>query len=367
MGNVASEESKPGKAASSPDDVWTIKRALDWIQGYLERKGDPQPRLSAQWLLAEVTSLTRMQLYVNLDRVLTADELARLHTFVARRASGEPLQYITGEVGFRHITLKVRPGVLIPRPETEVLVSEALSLLPRAKRPRAFDDRFIEALASGASAVDDDVDGDSADDDALDSYAGVKRAMKAAREALSVQGDDGELIVVDVGTGSGCIACSIAAEHASTRVIACDISPEALSLARENVALLGLGERVSVIESDIGDGVNASYLGNIDLVVSNPPYIPRDVLGTLSREVSDFEPQLALDGGPDGLDVYRRLIAWCQQALKPGGACAFELHETCLDQARDIAQQAGFSDVRIVDDLAGKPRVLTAVKPKVLQ
>ncbi len=362
MGLVAINESASTKDASAEEEVWTVGRMLNWMQGYLERKGDENPRLSAQWLLSDATGLSRVQLYVNLDRQLSANELAVLRSTVSRRGVGEPLQYITGQAAFRHITVKVAPGVLIPRPETEVLVSEALSLLPPAKRPRSFDDRFIEALAQGVAAngtLDDDLEEAS---DADDAYADVKRVLRAAREEVAAPQGDDTLLVADIGTGSGCVACSMAYEHSSVRVIAADISAEALALARENVAALGLEDRITLVKSDIGDGIDPVYEGRFDLVVSNPPYIPREVLATLSPEVSQFEPQLALDGGEDGLDVYRRLLDWCTRALKPGGKFAVELHETCLDSARELACDAGFENVRVVNDLAGKPRVLTAVK-----
>ena len=117
------------------NDIWTIQAALDWTVGYLERKGDENPRLSAQWLLSEATGLSRIELYANFEQPLSMGERDVLRAYVTRRGKGEPLQYITGEVGFRHITVKVRPGVLIPRPETEVLVSDALALLPPFQCP----------------------------------------------------------------------------------------------------------------------------------------------------------------------------------------------------------------------------------------
>ena len=135
------------------DDVWTIKAALEWTVGYLERKGDENPRLSAEWLLSEATALRRIELYTNFERPLSLDERDLLRGYVTRRGKGEPLQYITGEVGFRHIAVKVRPGVLIPRPETEVLVSEALALLPPACRPRATDSRMTDAEAEALLAA----------------------------------------------------------------------------------------------------------------------------------------------------------------------------------------------------------------------
>ena len=280
--------------------------------GYLERKGDENPRISAQWLLAEACGLSRIELYTRLDQPLSMDERDVLRGYVTRRGQGEPLQYITGEVGFRHISVQVRPGVLIPRPETEVLVSEALALLPPAPRPRARDEE-AEAAAEGEAGEAGAADLPSAD----------------APPAPAPE----PLLVADLCTGSGCIACSIAYEHPLARVFATDIAPEAVSLARENAAALGLDGRVSVVECDLGEGVPAEAVGALDLVASNPPYVPTAVLAGIPREVAAYEPALALDGGADGLDVFRRLLAFCARALKPGGGFAFELHETCLDDA----------------------------------
>ena len=323
------------------NDIWTIKAALDWTVGYLERKGDESPRISAQWLLSEACGLSRIELYANFERPLSMDERDALRGYVTRRGRGEPLQYITGEVGFRHITVRVRPGVLIPRPETEVLVSEALALLPPAPRPRAKDEE-AEAPAEGEAVLADAADSDCTE-------ASPAPAETSAPEPL---------LVADLCTGSGCIACSIAYEHPLARVFATDIAPEAVSLARENAASLGLEGRVSVVECDLGEGLPAEVVGALDLVASNPPYVPTAVLAGLPREVAAYEPALALDGGADGLDVFRRLLAFCARALKPGGGFAFELHETCLDDAARLAAEAGFVDVRTLSDLAGRPRVL---------
>ena len=314
------------------DDIWTVKRVLEWIEGYLGNHADDNPRLSAQWLVSEALGVSRMQLFLDMERPLSADERAVLRDWTRRRGTGEPLQYLTGSVDFRYITLKVRKGALIPRPETEVLVSEALALLPAVEKPQAALDRELLARLVELGEIEE---GQLPDEDVSD-----------------------ELLVADICTGSGCIACSIAHERPHARVIATDISPDAVELARENASALGLDGRVDVIECDLGEGVDPSLLGRFDLVVSNPPYVPTSVLAEMPREVSDFEPMLALDGGSDGLDVFRRILAWCARALKPNGGFAFELHESCLDAAAAEALQAGFTDVRIVEDLAGKPRVL---------
>ena len=380
------------------EDVWTVKRILDWIEGYLAQHGDENPRVSAQWLVSEALGVSRMQLFLDAERPLTAGERAVLRGWTRRRGAGEPLQYITGEAAFRHITVKVRPGVLIPRPETEVLVSEALALLPAAPKPQdALDAEVLrqyaeltsekdpvgalsERPAQLAAQPDGRYTSDAATATMLASLAGRSESAPtgvigdvAPFPRAGVDGDgspfpragvigDGAplLLVADICTGSGCIACSIASEHPRTRLISTDISPDAVALARENVERLGLDGRVDVIQCDLAEGVDGALLGSFDLVVSNPPYVPTDVLAVIPSEVAEFEPALALDGGPDGLDVYRRLLDWCSRALKPGGALAFELHETCLEDAAAEAEYAGFVDVRIVEDLASRPRVLTA-------
>ncbi len=386
-------------------DGWTIKSALEWTQGYLAEKGDENPRLSAQWLMSEATGLSRTQLFVKYDRPLSADERAVLRDYVRRRGRGEPLQYITGEVAFRYITVKVRPGVLIPRPETEVLVSEVLSALPApAKREARWN---AEAAAQEREAVEvlkkaveeaaeslpenqrsagevgsaaDPVGGDfsrpsatSIDDagamaeTASDPQGGLKSApteetvpqeVMGPREGAEPQSKN--LLVADLCTGSGCIACSLAYEHSDVRVIATDIAPEAAALARENVEALGLGERVAVLECSLGSGIGEKRMGTFDAVVSNPPYVPTAVMADIPREVADFEPALALDGGADGLDLFRPLVRWAARALKPGGLLACELYEGHMEAAASVAEAAGFADVRIVNDLAGRPRVLTA-------
>lgn len=314
------------------DDIWTVKRILEWIEGYLGQHGDENPRISAQWLVSEALGVSRMQLFLDMERPLTADERAVLRDWTRRRGSGEPLQYLTGSVDFRYITVKVREGVLIPRPETEVLVSEALALLPAAAKPQDALDRELLAQLVDLGEIEADQLPESTDTD--------------------------ELLVADICTGSGCIACSIAHEHSRAFVVATDISPLAVELARDNVSALALDGRVNVVECDLGTGIDPALLGRFDLIVSNPPYVPTSVLGAMPREVAEHEPTLALDGGADGLDVFRKLITWCQTALAPQGAFAFELHETCLDEAAAIAEAAGFSEVGIKLDLANRPRIL---------
>ena len=287
---------------------WTVKSTLEWTTGYLERKGDEHPRLSAEWLLCAATGMSRVEVYMNYDRPLDAAELATLHAGVERRGRGEPLQYVTGEMPFRHIILKCAPGVLIPRPETEVLVDCVLG--------------YLDALVLG--------EGDTAS-------------------------------VLEVGTGTGCIALSLAGERPFVRVSATDVSPDAIALAGRNRDALGLDGPVELFLTDLADGVPGAEDAAFDVLVSNPPYIPSPLVEELPAEVGGFEPRLALDGGPDGLDVFRRIVALAGTALKPGGLLACELHEECLEQACDEAVAGGLlQNARIVKDLAGKNRILLA-------
>ena len=298
----------------SRDDLWTIKRVLDWTSGYLERKGDEHPRLSAEWLLANVCGLSRVELYVNFDKPLEAGELDAMHAAIERRAAGEPLQYVTGEMPFRHIVLKCERGVLIPRPETEVLVDAALE--------------------------------------------GVDAAAEKSDEGA------GPVRVLEVGTGTGCIALSIASERPGALVTATDLSPRAVELAARNREALGLEEAVDVIECDLATGVSPDLMGSFSVLVSNPPYIPTQVLrDEVPAEVADFEPELALDGGDDGLDVFRRLVELAPEALAPGGMLAVELFEGALDAAADLVRaQGGWGSVEVREDLTRRPRVLVAVR-----
>ncbi len=297
------------KCCNVSEEVWTIKRMLDWTCGYLERRGEERPRLSAEWLLGSVTGLSRVQIYTSFDRPLSQEELNRMHDAVVRRGKGEPLQYLTGEMPFRHIILKCEEGVLIPRPETEVLVDAALE--------------------------------------------GVDAATAAGHAPR----------VLEVGCGTGCIACSVASERLGACVTATDISPKAASLARRNRTALGLDNRVDVVECDLAEGVDECLMGTFDVLVSNPPYIPSDVVPTLPGEVKLHEPWLALDGGADGLDVFRRLLELAPHALRPGGVFAVELFETNVGDAAELCRrQGGWSTVEVREDLTRRPRVLFAVR-----
>jgi release factor glutamine methyltransferase len=286
-------------------DIWTVRAALDWTTGYLADKDDAHPKRSAEWLLSAATGLSRVELYAYHDRPLSDDERARLREGVRRRAAGEPLQYVTGEVAFRHLVLKVRPGVLIPRPETEVLVDAVLPAIDTAIAAR------------------------------------------------------GQATVVDLCSGSGCIALSIAQERPAARLVAVDLSPVAVAVAEENAERLGLAERVVVLEGDLFGPLPAELLGMVDVVVANPPYVPSADVPGLPAEVAGFEPHLALDGGPNGLDVYRRILLGAREWLAPGGLIGVELDERRVPEAAAEAVE-WYQGVGVVSDLTGRDRIVTA-------
>lgn len=384
------------------DQTWTVKAILDWCEGYLANKGDVSPRHAAQYLLGEAMGLSRIELYTNFDKPLTDEERSTMRTWVARRGAGEPLQLICGTAPFRHMVLEVAPGVLIPRPETEVLVSEVLALFPPPKQISAHAFEDLSAVSGQSEGVEDSVseipvveigsiskemssevlaagigsapersetfalkDGVQSSQSQID---GVKQDDETTATGIASEMDSGPkpeaIRVIDLCTGSGCIACALATEHPNMEVLALDIAPEALALAQRNVEAQGVADRVSVRESDLLSAVvvDSKNKSSFDVIVSNPPYIPSQVVDTLDAEVSDYEPRLALDGGEDGLDLFRRFIGDAYSLLKPGGVLAVELFEESLDQARSIAFDNGFSEARIVQDLTNRPRILIANK-----
>lgn len=291
-------------------DIWTVMAALDWTRGYLDRRGDEHSRRSAEWLLEAATGLSRLELYTCFDRPLSPDERATLRAGVARRAAGVPLQYITNTAYFRHLELIVTPDVLIPRPETEVLVDLALEELTR-----------IGAGAAGADAGDASQDGPR---------------------------------VLDLCTGSGCVALALI-DEAGVTVTATDLSAEALGVARDNAAALGCADRLDLRQGDLFKAVPAGE--RFDLIVSNPPYVPDAERATLPREVADFEPSLALFAGADGLAVYRRIISAAARHLTPNGVVIMELH---ADNATTAAQEAvklkAYEAIDVLPDLTGRER-----------
>lgn len=352
----------------SSGDVWTIKRAQAWIEEYLGAKGDEHPRVSAQWLLCWACNISKLELYADFQRPLSAEERTRLREGVVRRGAGEPLQYISGESPFRYLNLKIAKGVLIPRPETEVLVSEILSFLRSEQKTceeKAWE-RFVDEIKTHWKHTEERVTAQVEKSDSIEALVhGGDDELPAGADGWVISGFEAptiEPLVIDVCTGSGCVALAVATEFPSSRVLATDIAAEALVLARENTERCQVEDRVKVLESDLLSAVPERFWGTVDAVVSNPPYIPDALLNDIPSEVREYEPRLALAGGADGLEVFRRLVPQAHNMLREGGFFAVELHEESMDEARHVLEDAGFCAVRVVYDLAGKPRIVAGLK-----
>ena len=285
------------------DRVWTIAGILAWTTDFFQTHGIESPRLDAEVLLAAVLGKDRMYLYVHFDEPLEPAELVRFRSYVKERAAHVPLAYVLGRREFMGLDFCVTRDTLIPRPDTEVLVQCAVDFL-RARVKAGADD----------------------------------------------------LRIADIGTGTGAIALSVLHHTEGTRADAVDISPRAAEVARANAARLGLAERLDI---HVGDLLAPLAGQTYDMILSNPPYIPTVDIATLMPEVCRYEPHLALDGGTDGLNIYRRLMADAPTLLKEGGAIAVEVG---IDEAAAVAALA-LAHPRIVrtetrKDLAGIERVV---------
>ncbi len=282
------------QAMTANAEKWDVLKVLNWTKGYLAEKGVENPRLEAEWMLCEALSLDRVGLYLNFDKPLSDAELALYRGMVARRGRREPLQYILGSQEFMGLEFRVTPAVLIPRHDTEVLVTEA-----------------------------------------------VKRG-EACRSIL------------DIGTGSGCVAVAVAKALPEAEVYTVDVSADAIEVARGNA------ERNGVSVQFFQGSLFEPFAGKrFDMLVSNPPYIISADLATLQQEVRDFEPVGALDGGGDGLDFYRRITADAPAYLNPGGWLLFEVGAGQAGEVLELLTSGGFSNERFSQtDPAGIERVV---------
>jgi len=295
---------------AQPDGPWTVRKTLEWTSSFFTRKGVDAPRLSAELLLAHVLSCPRIKLYTDYDRVLSDPDRARLRDLVGRAAEHEPIAYLTARAHFFNLEFEVTRDTLIPRPDTETL---------------------------------------------------VENVVQTVRRQLIIDAPR----VLDLCTGSGCIAAAIAHSLKNAVVIATEISPAAAAVARRNVDRLGLTGRVTVEEGDLFAPLEQIVDPQpFDLIVANPPYIRSAQVQTLDRSVRDYEPLNALDGGPDGLDLHRRILREGLGRLNPGGRLFLEIAFDQGPLAREIAESSpGWQDPRILKDHAGHDRVLTAQKP----
>lgn len=279
----------------------TLVKAWKGARETLEAAGVPGPVIDARLLVEAAADATRVDIVSDPHRILSDEQTARLDDFVARRVRREPVSHILGRKGFWKIMLGVTPDVLTPRPDTETVVEVALREFPEGAPWR----------------------------------------------------------VLDLGVGSGAILLALLAERPAARGLGIDVSEEALAVARDNAAHLGLAGRTALLRGDWTAGLDKA---GFDLVVSNPPYIATDVIPTLEPEVRDHEPRLALEGGPDGLDHYRLLAPEILRVLKPGGRFVVEIGWDQRQAVEALFREAGAFNIVSVKDLADRDRVVTGLK-----
>jgi len=282
-----------GVILEQKSETWTTLKILEWTKGYLAGKGIENARLEAEWLLCEALSLDRVGLYLSFDKPLQDAELAAYRGMVARRAKREPLQHILGSQEFLGLEFRITAAALIPRHDTELLVTEALKVVPEAQA------------------------------------------------------------VLDLGSGSGCVAIALARNLPGAAVVSVDISAEALELARGNAALNSVS-----VEFMLGSLFEPVKGERFDLVVSNPPYIPAADIESLQPEVRDYEPRPALDGGSDGLDFYRAIIPAAPDHLTSGGWLLLEVGAGQSAAVTEMFAKNGFSAIFSAKDPGQIERVV---------
>jgi release factor glutamine methyltransferase len=327
--------------------VWTITKILDWTRQYFAGKGIENPRLDAELLLCEVLHCQRIMLYVHFDQPLEPSELARYREFVLRRGRLEPLAYILGHREFMKYDFKVTPAVLVPRPETELLVEKILQAVKYAAGPKL---TAQTAAVSEAARVSESADAGE---------AGEPAAMGNEADAAAEAGLSAPLQLLDIGTGSGAIILTLLKELPQATGTAVDKSPEALAIAQANGAKLGVAERVRFLASDLLQKLSAEDL--YDVIVSNPPYIPSGVIATLAQDVQK-EPRLALDGGADGLDLYRLILKEAPAHLKTQGLLALEIGTGQGAAVTELCRKAGLEVQVVLKDYAHLERMVLATK-----
>jgi release factor glutamine methyltransferase len=282
----------------SADQPWTINRLLEWTTKFLGEKGAASPRLEAQVLLAHALKCSRTALYTRFEDVPPDAERAAFRELVQRRVKGSPVAHLVGRKEFFSLEFEVGPAVLVPRADSEWLVTECLTLAKPMTAPR----------------------------------------------------------LLDVGTGSGCLAVALASQHKTAVVTAIDLSADALAVARRNAARHKLDERIRFLEGDLFAPVPEGE--RFDFIVSNPPYIPTAVIATLAAEVRDHEPRLALDGGGDGFVVIDRLLAESPKYLEVGGYLLLEIGYDQEAEGRKRFEAAGWELGKTIQDAEGRARVL---------
>lgn len=279
---------------------WTIKRLLDWTTQFFESKERDSPRLCAEILLAEALKCQRIELYTRFDQVPDDQPMGLYRDWVKRHAKGEPVAYLVGHQEFYSLKFNVNSNVLIPRPETEHLVIAAIDAAKAIGKPQPR--------------------------------------------------------ILDIGTGSGCVAITLAKQIPGCQVVAVDVSSEALQVAKENIELHDVASQVSLVESDLFQAVADDF--RADIIVSNPPYVGHGEVDTVDVSVREYEPSVAVFAGDLGTEIIQRLVQEAPNYLEPGGFLIFETSPVIFDSCLEIAAQSPFAAPETIKDLAGHRRVV---------
>lgn len=286
-------------AAPSPDQ-WTVRRVLEWTIGHLKKHGSDSPRLDAEVLLAHARGCSRIQLYTAYDEVLSEPIRQKMRDLVKRRTNAEPVAYLVGMKEFYSLQFEVNQHVLVPRPETELLVMEGLRLLKPIPTPK----------------------------------------------------------VLELGVGSGCISAALAVNHKGAQIVGVEIDPETLAVAQRNLERHKVADRVELRRGDLFTPLAAGE--QFDVLISNPPYVPTGEISQLDATVRQHEPHGALDGGHDGLDIIRKIAQGAQMVIRPGGWILLEFSPEQAEKVRQILAEQGFEGITILNDLGQVARVAAA-------
>jgi len=279
--------------------MWTILKLLEWTTDYFAKHGIESPRVDAELLLSHILKKKRIELYLDFEKVVSENDLSSFKALIQRRIKREPLQYITGEVNFYGITIKVTPDVLIPRPETELLVEHV----------------------------------------------------------LQVTSHKSQVTILDLCTGSGCIIAALAGKLPMARFVGVDISEAALAIARENTERWK--DRIELLCGDLFEPLLCNDLPQFDIIASNPPYVPEGELSSLQPEVRDFEPREALIAGKDGLEIIIKIINNAHNFLKPGGHLIMEIGDKEADSVRRLIADTGhYNEPEVIRDYGGMERII---------
>jgi len=309
-----------------PSDL-TLLTAIKWASGQLEGGLNSNPRLDSEIILAQVVGLNRINLYINFDQPLTSSEIQSFSDLIKRRILGEPVQYLNGFTEFYGRSFKISPDVLIPRPETEILIDHVKAFLVKKVNNSPENPAIqVDLFNPGPLQTENPV------------------------------------TIVDIGTGSGIIALTLFSELSNLRCYATDVSAAALLIAQENAIALDIYDRITFMQGPFMGPLESILENDCDLIISNPPYIVRSEISQLPIEIREFEPLVALDGGEDGLECYTEMIEVAPRFLKTGGMLAFEIG---ADQAEDIIsllnKNSLYINIEVIKDYNHLNRVVSAI------